>query len=172
MMKNVQVGPSPYWLKKRLELLGVHSVNNIVDVTSWILLEWGQPLHAFDLDTLDGGIHVKKAKADSEMTALNDSTLKFRGDELVIHDEKKNLALAGVIGGKNTAISEKTKNIFIESAVFAPYAVRRTSRRLGLNTASSFQFSRGVFPYNRIGSTESLLHDSTNSGGLSAGNPF
>ena len=147
MMKDVQVGPSPYWLKKRLELLGVHSVNNIVDITTWILLEWGQPLHAFDLDTLEGGIHVKKAKSKDQILALNDEYLKFRGDELVIRDEQKDLALAGVIGGKNSAISDKTKNIFIESAVFAPYAIRRASRRLGLNTTASFQFSRGVFPH-------------------------
>ncbi|MDE0151378.1 MAG: phenylalanine--tRNA ligase subunit beta [Bdellovibrionales bacterium] len=147
MMKDVQIGPSPYWLKKRLELLGVNSVNNIVDITTWILLEWGQPLHAFDLDTLEGGIHVKKAKSKDQMLALNEDQLTFRGDELVIRDDKKNLALAGVIGGKSSAISDKTKNIFIESAVFAPYDVRRTARRLGLNTASSFQFSRGVFPH-------------------------
>ena len=147
MMKDVQVGPSPYWLKKRLELLGVNSVNNIVDITTWILLEWGQPLHAFDLDTLEGGIHVKKARSKDQMLALNDGQLTFRGDELVIRDDQKDLALAGVIGGKNSAISDNTKNIFIESAVFAPYAIRRTARRLGLNTASSFQFSRGVFPH-------------------------
>jgi len=147
IMKGVQVGPSPYWLKKRLKLLGVNSVNNIVDITTWILLEWGQPLHAFDLDTLEGGIHVKKAKSKDQMLALNDNQLMFRGDELVIRDDKKYLALAGVIGGKNSAISNKTKNIFIESAVFAPYAIRRTARRLELNTASSFQFSRGVFPH-------------------------
>ena len=150
IMKDIQVGPSPYWLKQRLELLGLHSVNNIVDVTSWILLEWGQPLHAFDLDKLEGSIHVKKAKSKEAMLALNNDQLKFRGDELVIRDEKKTLALAGVIGSQNSAISEKTKNIFVESAVFAPYAIRRTARMLELNTAASFQFSRGVFPHTAL----------------------
>ncbi len=173
MMKDVQVAPSPYWLKKRLEVLGVHSVNNIVDVTTWILLEWGQPLHAFDLDKLEGSIHVKKAKAKEEMLALNNDQLKFRGDELVIRDEKKNLALAGVIGEQNSAISEKTKNIFVESAVFAPYAVRRASRRLELNTASSFQFSRGVFPHTTMLALQracSMIQQLA--GGSLQGNPY
>ena len=173
MMKNIQVGPSPYWLKKRLELLGVHSVNNIVDITAWILLEWGQPLHAFDLDTLEGGIHVKKAKSKDQLLALNDDQLTFRGDELVIRDEKKDLALAGVIGGKNSAISNKTKNIFIESAVFAPYAIRRTARRLGLNTTASFQFSRGVFPHTTMTALQracSMIQQIA--GGSLLGNPY
>jgi len=173
MMTGVKVGPSPYWLKKRLELLGVNSVNNIVDVTTWILLEWGQPLHAFDLDILEGGIHVKKAKSKDQMLALNADQLTFRGDELVIRDDQKDLALAGVIGGKKSAISENTKNIFIESAVFAPYAIRRTARRLGLNTASSFQFSRGVFPHTSMLALQracSLIQQVA--GGSLQGNPY
>ena len=144
MMKGVKISPSPLWLKQRLNFLGLKSINNVVDITQLILLEWGQPLHAFDHDLIEGSLSVRKAHSKESMTALDDSELEFCGDELIISDEKKPLALAGVIGGKSSAISDSTKNIFIESAVFVPYAVRRAARRFKLNTDSAFFFSRGA----------------------------
>ena len=144
MIKGVTIGPSPLWLKQRLKFLSLKSINNVVDITQWILLEWGQPLHAFDHDLIEGSLCVRKANSQEKMTALDDSELEFCGDELVISDEKKPLALAGVIGGKSSAISDSTKNIFIESAVFVPYAVRRAARRFKLKTDSAFCFSRGA----------------------------
>ena len=146
VMLNVQAASSNFFMKKRLESLGVTSVNSIVDVCSWILLEWGQPLHAFDLSRLSGNIHIRKAEAKTNFKALNGKSYELCGDELAISDDKNIQALAGVIGGQDSSISSATKNIFIESAVFAPYSIRRTARRFGLDTLSSFHFSRGVFP--------------------------
>ena len=143
---NVCVQESPLWLKNRLEFLGLKSINNIVDATNWVLLEWGQPLHAFDLDVLEGDLNIRKASAQTQLDTLDDRCITFSGDELVICDDQKTLALAGVIGGKNSSIQTSTQNILIESAVFAPYAVRCSARKFGFNTLSAFHFSRGVFP--------------------------
>ena len=144
IIKNVQVSPSPAWLKNRLHTLGKKSINNIVDITNWILLEWGQPLHAFDWNEISGGISVKKAKTKETFVTLEQKEIQFYGDELVISDDKKTLALAGIIGGKNSGVSKNTKDVLIESAVFSPYNIRRVARRFGLDTDSSFLFSRGV----------------------------
>ena len=143
---NVQIKPSPAWLKNRLEFLGVNSINNVVDVTNWILMEWGQPLHAFDLDELEGDIHVQFSQSQSKFKTLDKREIELCGDELMITDDHKPLALAGIIGGEGSAIKETTKNILIEAAVFAPYTIRRTARRFGFDTDASFRYSRGVFP--------------------------
>ena len=145
IVQNVQVQESPFWLRKRLESLGVQSINNVVDVTTWVLLEWGQPLHAFDRDQITGDIHVKKSQPQDSILTLNDQEIKLQGDELIIYDSKHPLAIAGVIGGKLSSISSQTKNIFIESAIFNPYSVRSTARKLNLQTSASFYFSRGTF---------------------------
>lgn len=145
-MKGIKVGPSPYWLKNKLQMLGKKSINNVVDITNWILLEWGQPMHAFDLSQLKSGIQVKKAKEKDKLLALDGREIELRGDELVIYDNKKPLALAGVIGGQDSGISETTTDILLEGAQFASYAIRRTNRRYGFNTDSAFMFSRGVSP--------------------------
>ena len=158
ILTHVKIGPSPPWLKARLEFLGINSINNIVDITNWILLEWGQPLHAFDLDKIEGNIYVEKAQSKSYMTDLRDQKLSFFGDELIIKDDKKPLALAGIIGGKDSAISETTTHIFIEAAVFAPYAVRRFSKRLGLTTDSSFRFSRSVQAHTTVHALQRACH--------------
>ena len=145
VIQGICVQDSPEWLARRLRTLGINPINNIVDVTNLILQEWGQPLHAFDLSQIEGGITVKKAHAKDRFIALDDREVEFCGDELIISDDQKTLALAGVIGGKNSSISNQTKDIFIESAVFAPYAIRRMARRFKWDTDSSFYFSRGVF---------------------------
>ena len=145
IVQNVQIQESPFWLKKRLESLGVQSINNVVDVTAWVLLEWGHPLHAFDRDQISGDIYVKKSCPKESFLALNDENLKLQGQELMICDSKVPLAIAGVIGGKSSSISSETQNIFIEAAVFNSYSIRSTARSLNLQTSAAFYFSRGTF---------------------------
>lgn len=136
-IKNVKVGPSPDWMRARLEAVGINSINNIVDITNYVMLELGQPLHAFDVRSLEGSkILVEKSKAGEKFTTLDGTELKLTGQELVIRDGVKPVALAGVVGGKNSGIQEDTKNIFVESAFFSPATVRRTSRAYGIETES------------------------------------
>ena len=146
MITGVKIKESPEELKTRLKSLGHGSVNNVVDAANWVLQEWGQPLHAFDADQIEGPIRIEKARAKEKFTALDSKTIELCGDELMIRDDKKNLALAGIIGGQSSSVTEKTQNIFLESAVFAPYAVRRAARRFHFETDSALRFSRGVFP--------------------------
>jgi len=144
---NVRVGPSPAWLKRDLESIGLRSINNVVDITNFVMMEIGQPLHAFDIAKVEGSqIIVRKAKPGEKLTTLMDQELTFDGTELVIADSKKPVALAGVMGGKQTGVNEQTRDIFVESAYFIPSAVRRASRRHGLESDSSYRFSRGVDP--------------------------
>jgi phenylalanyl-tRNA synthetase beta chain len=144
---NVRVGPSPLWLKQRLESIGLRSINNVVDITNFVMMELGQPLHAFDTAKIDGSqIIVRKAKAGEKLITLMDQELTLDGTELIIADSKKPIALAGVMGGKETGVNEHTRDIFVESAYFIPSAVRRASRRHGLESDSSYRFSRGVDP--------------------------
>ena len=145
IVKNVTVKESPDWLKKRLQSLGLKSINNVVDVTNYVLMELGQPLHAFDLDKLKS-ITVDNSIKGETFNALDDSILTLTGEELTIRDENKVLALAGVIGGKDSSIQPRTKTLFLESAYFRPEEVRRSARRFGLQTDSSYRFSRGTDP--------------------------
>jgi phenylalanyl-tRNA synthetase beta chain len=144
---NVRVGPSPEWLKSSLESIGLRSINNIVDITNFVMMEVGQPLHAFDISKIEGSqINVRKAKAGEKFKTLLDQELVLDGTELVIADQKKPVALAGVMGGKDSGVGEYTRDIFIESAFFLPSAVRRASRRHGIESDSSYRYSRGVDP--------------------------
>lgn len=146
-VRNVKVGPSPKWLKDRLERVGMNSINNIVDITNFILLEMGQPLHAFDARQLRGQtIVIDRAVAGEAFHTLDGTELKLSGEELTIRDAERPVALAGVIGGQNSGISEATTDIVIESAYFKPETVRRTSRQFGVETDSSYRFSRGTNP--------------------------
>ncbi|MBI1870120.1 MAG: phenylalanine--tRNA ligase subunit beta [Chlamydiae bacterium] len=146
-IQNVQVGPSPFWLKQRLERMGQRSINNIVDITNWILLEWGHPLHAFDFDLLKGGgIVVRNAQHGEKMIAIDGRELVLEPSMLVIADGKGPVALAGIMGGKETGVTEKTKNILLECAYFSPSVIRRTSKALGMSSESSYRFERGVDP--------------------------
>jgi len=147
VVQNVKIGPSPEWMKKLLESVGLRSINNVVDVTNFVMMELGQPLHAFDLATLEGPqIIVRRAHSGEKFSTLDEKELTLEGTELVICDAKRPVALAGVMGGLNSGVSEKTSDVFIESAYFLPSAVRRAARRHGLDTDSSYRFSRGVDP--------------------------
>jgi len=147
IIKDVKVGPSPEWLKKRLELVGCRSVNNVVDISNYVLFETGEPLHAFDLDKLAAGeIIVRRAKKAEKLTSIDGQELLLSPDILVIADSKKAVAIAGIMGGKETEVSISTKNILLEAAVFDPILVRRGKRSLGLDSESAYRFERGVVP--------------------------
>lgn len=145
LVENVKIGPSPDWLKQRLEKVGAKSINNVVDVTNYVMFELGHPLHAFDLAELHGSkILVEEAKAGETFKSFDGTEIKFKGDELTIRDADRPVALAGVVGGVNSGVTDSTKNLFIESAHFDFDAVRRVSRRYGIQTESSYRFSRGT----------------------------
>jgi phenylalanyl-tRNA synthetase beta chain len=147
LISGVQIGPSPSWLRNRLESIGLRSINNVVDVTNFVLMEYGQPLHAFDFDRLEEHrIVVRTAKEGEQFTTLDGVERKLSSDMLVICDGRKPVALAGVMGGVNSEVVTGTKNILIESAYFNPISIRRTSKRLGLKSESSHRFERGVDP--------------------------
>ncbi|MFN3455528.1 MAG: phenylalanine--tRNA ligase subunit beta [Pseudobdellovibrio sp.] len=144
---GVKIKESPSWLKKRLEAIGLNSINNIVDVTNYVMLEMGQPLHAFDANLIrKQTIVVRNAKSGENFKTLKEQEIVFNGDELVITDADGAVALAGVIGGLNSGVSEHTQNIFLESANFKSMSVRKSSRRHGIETDSAYRFSRGVDP--------------------------
>jgi len=141
---NVQVSPSPEWLRRKLEAVGLRAVNNVVDATNFVMLEMGQPLHAFDADKLDGDIRVRMAREGEEFPALDGRTYKLGAQHLVIADASGALALGGVMGGEGSGVTAATRNIILESALFDAAAIRRTSRQLGLASDSSYRFERGV----------------------------
>jgi len=147
VIRNVKIGPSPAWLKTRLESSDIRSINNVVDITNFVLLEFGQPLHAFDYDLLEENKIVVRAAQDGEIIkTLDDIERKLTQDDLLICDGKRPVALAGVMGGANTEVSDSTKNVLLESAYFDPVTVRRTSKETGLRSESSYRFERGVDP--------------------------
>ena len=144
---KVKVGPSPDWLKKRLESVGMNTINNVVDALNFVMLELGQPLHAFDARKLKGSsVIVDRAVAGEKFVTLDGTELTLTGDELTIRDSEHAAVLAGVIGGKNSGVDESTTEIFIEAAFFLPSAVRRTARKFGIETDSSYRFARGTNP--------------------------
>ena len=138
--------PTPLWMQERLRRAGLRTIDPVVDVTNYVLLELGQPLHAFDLAKLDGDISVRLAGKDEKVTLLDGQDLSLRDDTLVIADTAKVLAAAGVMGGADSAVTAETKNIFLECAFFAPLAVAGKARGYGLHTDSSHRFERGVDP--------------------------
>lgn len=145
LIENVVVGDSPTWLKKKIEAIGLRPVNNIVDITNFCLMELGQPLHAFDFDKLeDGKIIVRRAKKGESIVTIDGQEIKLDKETLVIADGKRPVAIAGVMGGKDTEVTKKTKNILLESAHFDPVLIRRTSRALALSSDSSYRFERGI----------------------------
>ncbi len=147
VLEDVEVGPSPFWLRRRLNAIGLRSVNNIVDVTNFILMDVGQPLHAFDLDTLNGSsIVVRRAQAGETLEAIDHETYELDEDDLVVADASKPVALAGVIGGAETEVSESTSRVLLECAFFDPRTVRRTSKRHDIHTDSSHRFERRTDP--------------------------
>jgi phenylalanyl-tRNA synthetase beta chain len=144
-IKNVKVGPSPDWLKKSLEAAGMKSINNVVDITNYVMLELGQPLHAFDVRNIKGSqIVVDLARKGEKFTTLDGTELTLDGTELTIRDSERAVALAGIVGGQNSGIQDDTTEVFLESAYFLPQQVRRASRGHGIDTDSCYRFSRGV----------------------------
>lgn len=141
---GVKVGPSPDWLRTRLESVGLRAINNIVDVTNFIMLASGQPLHAFDAAKLNGSLRVRQAAAGETFAALDGKTYTLTAEDIVIADQEKAVAIAGVMGGQETGVTETTTTVVLESAYFDPATVRRTSRRLGLSSDSSYRFERRV----------------------------
>ena len=150
VIKSVKVGPSPDWLRSTLEKVGIRSISNVVDVTNYVMLEIGQPLHAFDYHLIAKGadgkptIVVRRAAAGEKFKTLDNQERTLTGEMLLIADEQKGIALAGVMGGANTEINNQTVDVLIESAYFAPVNIRRTSKLLGLRSESSYRFERGA----------------------------
>ncbi|MBR5157162.1 MAG: phenylalanine--tRNA ligase subunit beta [Clostridia bacterium] len=149
VVKNVKIGPSPKWMVDRLKACGIRSINNIVDITNYVLLEYGQPMHAFDLSFLEGAqINVRRAADGEEMVTLDGEQRRLDSTMLVICDAKKPVAVAGVMGGENSEVKEDTKTILFESANFFGTSVRRTAQKLGLRTESSARYEKGLDPNN------------------------
>jgi phenylalanyl-tRNA synthetase beta chain len=147
VMEGVRVGPSPAWLRRRLELCGVRAINNVVDATNYVLLELGHPLHAFDLDRVGGArIIVRRAREGERMKTLDGVERTLSADDLVIADAERAQALAGVMGGGDSEVGEGTTRLLLESAYFEPRGIRRTAKRHGMHTEASHRFERGADP--------------------------
>lgn len=146
-LSGVTVKPSPAWLQNRLKAIGINPKNNIVDVTNYVLHELGQPLHAFDAARITGSkVVVKTLPAGTKFTTLDEVERELHADDLMICDEKGPMCFAGVLGGKNSGVTENTTSIFLESAYFNPVSVRKTAKRHAINTDASFRFERGIDP--------------------------
>lgn len=151
LIAGVKVGPSPDWLKRAIEAIGLRPINNVVDITNYVLHELGQPLHAFDVKKITGRkLIVRRAENGEKIVTLDEKERTLSERMLVIADEEKPLVVAGVMGSVDAEVDETTTDIALESAWFEPRSVRRTSRRLGLSTDSSYRFERGVDPFNLV----------------------
>ncbi len=147
LIKNVNANAeTPVWMQEKLRRSGLRSLGPLVDVTNYVLLEIGQPLHAFDADKLQGTVTVRMGKKNEKLPLLNDQIIELDDDVLVISDDQQPLALAGVMGGSATAVSDSTQNVFLECAYFSPESIAGKARRFGLHTDSSHRFERGVDP--------------------------
>jgi phenylalanyl-tRNA synthetase beta chain len=148
LFRDVEIKESPVWLKARLRAAGVRAISNVVDVTNYVMLALGNPLHAFDFDTLHGGrIVVRRAKQGEELRTLDGTVRKLDSSDLVIADADRAIALAGIMGGEDTEISDTTTSILLEAANFEPVSLLRTSERLALRTEGSNRWEKGVDPY-------------------------
>ncbi|HEY8460423.1 MAG TPA: phenylalanine--tRNA ligase subunit beta, partial [Blastocatellia bacterium] len=147
VIKGVKIGPSPDWLVRRLESMGQRSVNNVADITNYVMLEMGQPLHAFDLRQLRGErIVVRRAERGEKITTLDGEERDLTPEMLVIADAERPVAIAGIKGGEDSGITEKTVDVLLEAAHFSPAQTRATSKALGLSTEASYRFERGTDP--------------------------
>ncbi|HEY6395567.1 MAG TPA: phenylalanine--tRNA ligase subunit beta, partial [Candidatus Binataceae bacterium] len=154
-MSDIKIDASPVWLRRRLELCGMRALNNIVDITNYVMLELGQPLHAFDVDKIAGTrIIVRRAGNDREFITLDNAARTLDREDLLIADSEKPLAIAGVMGGLNSEVSDSTRNILLESAYFEPATIAKTARRLQLRSEASYRFERGI---DRAGQVRALL---------------
>lgn len=147
LLRKVRIGPSPWWLKKRLLAIGQRPINNVVDITNYVMMEYGQPLHAFDFNRLSGGrIVVRNAGDGEKFVTLDGVERQLDAKMLLICDAEKAVALAGIMGGRNSEVSDSTTEILLESACFNPLSIRRTARRLNMSSESAYRFERGVDP--------------------------
>ncbi len=149
-IREVTVKESPEWLKNRLSAIGLRPINNVVDVTNFVLHETGHPLHAFDADYIDGDVIVRTLPDKTKFVALDEKEYALSANDLMICNSKEGMCIAGVFGGLHSGVTQKTKTLFLESACFNPMWVRKTARRHGLSTDSSFRFERGVDPNNTL----------------------
>jgi len=143
-ISNVIVQESPDWIKNRLKAIGIVPKNNIVDITNYVMHELGQPLHAFDAEKIKGKITVKNVSEGTKITTLDGVERTLHADDILICDDKEPLCIAGIYGGKNSGVTDSTTTIFLESAYFDPVSIRKTSKRLGINSDASFRFERGI----------------------------
>ncbi len=146
LLKNITVKASPDWLQERLRSIEINPINNVVDTTNYVLHELGQPIHAFDSTIIDGSIHVRNASKGEKIVTLDEVERTLTGDELLIADNSKALALAGVFGGLHSGVTKDTTTVFIESAYFDPSTIRKAAKQHGLNTDASFRYERGCDP--------------------------
>lgn len=155
VVKNVKIGPSPKWMRERLEACGVRAINNIVDITNYVLLEYGQPMHAFDIRDIAGrSITVRRAADGEVIKTLDDQDRTLVNDDLVISDAEKAVAIAGVMGGFNSEIKDDTETVVFESATFNGSSVRRTAQRVGLRTEASSRYEKGLDYHNTVPAIE------------------
>lgn len=151
VVKNVKVGPSPDWMKKRLKACGMRSINNIVDITNYVMLEMGQPMHAFDINSISGKhITVRRAENGEKITTLDETERVLDEKDLVIADEEKAVAIAGVMGGLNSEIEKDTQTVVFESAMFYGGNIRKTAKKVGLRTESSARYEKGLSSENTL----------------------
>ena len=151
VVKNVKIKESPDWMKRRLKACGIRSINNIVDITNYVMLELGQPMHAFDINSIEGKhITVRRAKSGEKITTLDEQERELDENNLVIADDKKPVAIAGVMGGLNSEIENDTETVVFESAVFYGGSVRKTAKKVGLRTESSSRFEKGLSAENAL----------------------
>ena len=151
ILKDVKIEESPEWMKRRLKACGIRSINNIVDITNYVMLELGQPMHAFDINSIEGKhITVRRAKNGEKITTLDEQERTLDENNLVIADDKKAVAIAGVMGGQNSEIEDNTKTVVFESAVFYGGSVRKTAKKVGLRTESSSRFEKGLSAQNAL----------------------
>jgi phenylalanyl-tRNA synthetase beta chain len=146
-LNNIKISSSPSFITERLEKCGIRPLNNVIDITNYVLLETGQPLHAFDFDKIRGGIIVRRAKNGENIVTLEETDKKLSKEDLIIADANAPIAIAGIMGGFESGITEDTEKIVLESAFFKPSLIRESSRRLKISTESSYRFERTADMY-------------------------
>lgn len=144
VISQVKIDQSPQWLKECVVNSGINSISNVVDITNYCMLKWGNPLHAFDYDKIEGDIYIRRAYKQEKFIGIDDKEYTLNPDNLVIADSKKVIALAGVMGAKNSQVDDNTKKVFLEAAIFNPLVIRQSRQGVGLNTDSSYRFERRV----------------------------
>ena len=151
VVKNIKLAPSPEWMQRRLAAMGIRPINNLVDITNYVMEEYGQPMHAYDLDTIAGNeIIVRRAKDGDKFTTLDGEERNLDSDVLMICDGEKEVGLAGIMGGENSMVTDDIKTLLFEAACFNGTNIRLSSKRIGLRTDASSKFEKGLDPENAM----------------------